>query len=165
MAVLNDYKCEKHGYFEARKAKCPMKDCKAEVFMVFLQAPGMISDSTKRTDGSLNQLAKDFDMTNIKSAKEGENQAGYFTRKNKTSKKQLEQEAAAVAEKNREPRPGDSAIWGGDARFSLSSIVKGGHGIRPVADEPVGINPKQAGNLTGPRAASYIPDHENLKIK
>jgi hypothetical protein len=31
MAVLKDFKCDKHGYFESRKAQCPMKDCQAEV--------------------------------------------------------------------------------------------------------------------------------------
>jgi len=39
MAVINDYKCPKHGYFEARKPQCPMKDCHEEVMVVFLQAP------------------------------------------------------------------------------------------------------------------------------
>ena len=45
----------------------------------------------------------------------------------------------------------------------MSSITKGGM-FRSVAGEPVGINPKEAGNLTGPKAASYIADHENLAI-
>jgi len=43
MAVVNDYKCPKHGYFEARKPQCPMKDCHEEVMVVFLQAPNLIS--------------------------------------------------------------------------------------------------------------------------
>ena len=103
-------------------------------------------------------------MTNVKSAKEGENQAGFFTRKNKTSKKQLEKEAAAAAEQNRQPAPRDSVIWGGDGRYSMGNVLRGG-AVRPVADESVGFNPKQAGNLTGPKTASYIADHEQLKIK
>jgi len=48
MAVINDYKCEKHGYFEARKPQCPMKGCAAEVMLVFLQAPSLVSERTKR---------------------------------------------------------------------------------------------------------------------
>jgi len=43
MSVLKDYKCETHGYFEAWEPKCPMKQCNAEVMVVFLQAPGLKS--------------------------------------------------------------------------------------------------------------------------
>jgi hypothetical protein len=164
MAVLHDYKCEKHGYFEARKPQCPMKGCEAEVLMVFLQAPGLVSERTKKNDKTVKQLAMDFDMSNIKSTREGENQAGFFTRKNKTSKKDLERESQAAAEQNREPRPGDSAIWGGKGGMNMGSIL-GGNQFRSVAGESVGFNPKSAGNLTGPKAASYIADHENLTVK
>jgi hypothetical protein len=164
MAVLHDYKCNKHGYFESMEAKCPMKDCSEEVFVVFLQAPGLMSDSTKKNDKTVKQLAMDFDMTNIKSTREGENQAGFFTRKNKMSKKQLEQEKQAVDEKNRIEQRKNGVIWGGDNRFSLGNVVKGG-AVRSVAGESVGFNPKEAGNLTGPKTASYVGDHENLKIK
>ena len=164
MAVLKDYKCEKHGYFESREAKCPMKNCSEEVYVVFLQAPGLMSDTTKKNDRTVKQLAMDFDMTDIKSTREGENQAGFFTRKNKTSKKQLEKEAQIAAERPREPRPGDAAIWGGDNRFSMANLLRG-NAVRPVADEAVSFNPKQAGNLTGPKAASYINDHQGLTIE
>jgi len=164
MAVLKDYKCEKHGYFESRKPQCPMKDCHEEVYVVFLQAPGLMSDSTKSKDKTVKQLAIDFNMTNVKSTREGENQSGFFTRKNKTSKAQLEKEAREAAERPREPRPGDAAIWGGDSRYNMKNVMSG-RAIRPIADEAVSFNPKAAGNLTGPRAASYIPDHENLTIK
>ena len=164
MAVINDYKCEKHGYFEARKPQCPMKGCAAEVMLVFLQAPSLVSERTKRNDKTVKQLAMDFDMSNIKSTREGENQAGFYTRKNKTSKKQLEHEKAAAEAKQREARPGDSAIWGGKGGMNMGSIL-GGNQFRSVAGESVGFNPKSAGNLTGPKAASYIADHENLTVK
>ena len=170
MPVLHDYKCPKHGYFESMKAKCPMKDCHEEVFVVYLQPPGLMSDKTKKNDKTIKQLAMDFDMTNVKSAKEGENQAGYYTRKNKTSKKQLEKEAEAAAEKNRGPKPGDAAIWGGGGRLTMGNVLKGNM-FQPVGPqlgkeaETVSINPKESGSLTGPKAASYIADHENLKIK
>jgi len=85
MAVLSDYKCEKHGYFESRKSECPMKGCDSEVYQVFLQAPGYVTSKTKATDKRVKQLAIDFDMSNIKSTREGENQAGYLKRKNKLS--------------------------------------------------------------------------------
>ena len=83
MAVLKDYKCDKHGYFESRKPQCLMKNCSEEVYVVFLQAPGLITDATKKNDKNIKQLAMDFDMTDIKSTREGENQSGFFTRKNK----------------------------------------------------------------------------------
>ena len=156
MAVLKDYKCEKHGYFESRKPQCPMKGCDQEVYVVFLQAPGLMSDATKKNDRTIKQLAMDFDMTNVKSTREGENQAGFFTRKNKTSKSQLEKEAKIAAERPREPRPGDAAIWGGGGGMDIKSALSG------KFNRPVG---PQLGNLTGPKMASYTPDHQNLSIE
>jgi len=141
-----------------------MKDCVDEVAIVYLQPVGLVSDGTKKNDKTIKQLAMDFDMTNIKSTREGENQAGFFTRKNKTSKKQLEKEAEIASQRPREPRPGDAAIWGGDNRYSLGNVIKGG-AVRSVMGESVGMNPRDAGNLTGPKAASYIADHENLQVK
>jgi hypothetical protein len=41
--------------------------------------------------------------------------------------------------------------------------VLGGQ-LKSIMGESVGINPKEAGNLTGPKPASYIPDHENLTV-
>jgi hypothetical protein len=164
MAVLKDYKCDKHGYFESREPKCPMKNCSEEVYVVFLQAPGLMSDSTKKNDKTVKQLAMDFDMTDIKSTREGENQGGFFTRKNKTSKKQLQKEAKEAAERPREPRPRDAAIWGGDSRYSMSNLLRG-NAVRPVRDEAVSILPRDVGNLTGPKMASYTADHENLSLK
>ena len=141
-----------------------MKNCSEEVYVVFLQAPGLLSDTTKKNDKTVKQLAMDFDMTDIRSTREGENQGGFFTRKNKTSKRELEKEAKIAAERPREPRPGDAAIWGGDSRYSMKNLLSG-RAVRPVADEAVSFNPKDAGNLTGPKAASYIADHENLGLK
>jgi hypothetical protein len=169
MAVLKDYKCDKHGYFESREPKCPMKNCTEEVYVVFLQAPGLMSDSTKKNDKTVKQLAMDFDMTDIKSTREGENQGGFFTRKNKTSKKQLEKEAKEAAERPREPRPGDAAIWGSGGGLDMKSALAGRFN-RPVGPqlgketEIVSVIPKSMGNLTGPKAASYINDHQNLTI-
>ena len=170
MAVLKDYKCEKHGYFESRKPQCPMKGCDQEVYVVFLQAPGLMSDATKKNDRTIKQLAMDFDMTNVKSTREGENQAGFFTRKNKTSKSQLEKEAKIAAERPREPRPGDAAIWGGGGGMDIKSALSGKFN-RPVGPllgketEVVSVLPNTMGNLTGPKMASYTPDHQNLSIE
>jgi hypothetical protein len=151
------------------EAKCPMKNCSEEVYVVFLQAPGLLSDSTKKNDKNIKQLAMEFDMTDVKSTREGENQAGFFTRKNKTSKRQLEKEAKLAAERPREPRPGDAAIWGGGGGMDMKSALSGRFN-RPVGPqlgketEVVSVIPKSMGNLTGPKAASYIQDHQNLTI-
>lgn len=150
MGILRDYHCPTHGYFESFEAQCPMKKCDEEVSIVHLQPVGMKSDKTKHNDKTLNQLAIDFNMTDIKSTREGESQTGYLTRNNK--------------EKPREERPGDAAIWGNaGGRWNLDSLVKG-NGYRSINGEPVGVNPKDLGNLTAPRTASYIADHDNLQI-
>ena len=132
MAVVNDYKCPKHGYFEARKAQCPMKDCHEEVMVVFLQAPALMGAKTKAADKNLKQLAMEFGMSNIKSTREGEHQEGFLTKKNKFTEKEYEQaEKYATRKKGvdkdklkrqtptpqvetqKEARPGDAAVWGG----------------------------------------------------
>lgn len=164
MAVLHDYHCTEHGIFEAWEAKCPMKHCKGDISKAFLQPVSLKSDRTKNTDKTVNQLAMDFNMTDIKSTREGDNQSGFFTRNNKTSASQLEKEAREAAQMPREARPGDSAIWGGQGGLNMGNLLKGNM-FRSVAGEKVGINPHEAGNLTGPKAASYIADHENLSIK
>lgn len=150
MKILRDYHCQTHGYFESFDAKCPMKNCDEEVSIVHLQPVGLKSDKTKHNDKTLSQLAMDFDMTDIKSVREGESQSGYLTRNN---------------EKPPEPRPGDAVMWGNSAgtRWNLDSLVKG-NGYRSINGEPVGVNPKDLGNLTAPKTASYIADHDNLQI-
>lgn len=162
MAVLHDYKCEQHGYFEAFEPVCP-NGCEEGVYIVFLQAPGLISDRTKSTTKTVGQLAMDFNMSDIKSTREGDNQAGYYKRNNKTSQPEVQTQNLP---QQRESRPGDSAIWGGNGfqGMNMRSMLSGG-AVRPVRDESVGFSPHQAGNLTGPKPASYIADHENLKVK
>ena len=160
MAVLHDYYCEQHGIFEAWEAKCPMKHCKAEISKVFLKPVGMKSDKTKSTDKNLKNLALDFDMTDIKSTREGEHQSGYMKRKNKLTDKQFEEATAAMQQS--QPRPGDSVIWGGGGNINMKSVLGGQ--FKSVAGESVGINPKSAGDLRGPAPASYIADHENLQV-
>jgi hypothetical protein len=162
MAVLKDYYCETHGIFEAWEAKCPMKNCKSELSVVFLKPVGLKSDKTKKTDKTVQQLAIDYDMTNIKSTKEGEYQTGYMKRNNKLSDKEFEQATQAMNAQQKEARPGDSAIWGGGGNISMKSVMGGQ--FKSVNGESVGINPKAAGNLAGPRAASYLPDPDNLQV-
>ena len=181
MAVVNDYKCPKHGYFEARKSLCPMKDCHEEVMLVFLQAPNLVGDRTKAADKQLKQLAIEFDMSDIKSTREGENQAGYLKRKNKFTEKEYEQaEKFATRKKGvnkdrikpdsapvqKESRPGDSAIWGGGFQGMNMQSLLGGM-IKPVRDEQVGLTPGQAGIKTGPTTlpGGTMRDPDNLQIK
>jgi hypothetical protein len=159
--ILKDYHCSEHGYFEGWEEKCPIKNCNGAVSVVFLQPVSIKSDKTKRTDKTLKGLAEDFKMTDIKSTKEGEHQTGYLKRNNKQTDKQRELELEAAA--SRKPRPGDAAIWGGGGNMSLKSVMGGQ--FKPVKDESVSFMPKSMGDLTGPKPASYIADHENLTIK
>lgn len=160
MAVLHDYKCKKHGFFESMEAKCP-KGCVKDVMMVFLKAPSLKSDKTKRNDKNIKQLADDYGMTNMRSTKEGESQVGYYTRNNKSKEKTEVQ----VHDIPREPRARDAAIWGGGMKgLNMQSIISG-NAIRSVRGESTGVKMNEMGNLTGPKAASYVADHENLQIK
>jgi hypothetical protein len=183
MAVKHDYKCPTHGYFESTKAQCPMKGCQDEVFIVFLQAPAMLSSKTRFTDRSTKQLAMEFDMSDIKTTREGENQSGYLTRKNKFKEKDYA-EAEKYATRKRgvnkdkiqpqpipqapkEARPGDAAIWGGGFQGLNMQALLAGRGVQPVRDEAVGLTPSQAGIQSGPRVdpKSTLRDPDNLKIK
>lgn len=164
MPVLHDYYCEAHGIFESFEAKCPMKNCKAELSKVFLKPVGIKSDKTKSTDKNLKNLALDFGMTDIKSTREGEHQSGFFKRNNELSDKQFEEATQAMqAQQQQQPRPGDSVMWGGAGAINMKSVMGGKY--KPVADESVSFNPKAAGNLTGPKAGVIINDHENLQVK
>jgi hypothetical protein len=54
-------------------------------------------------------------------------------------------------------------MWGNAGKYNLQNVMSG-NAVKPVRDETVGFRPPDAGNLTGPKAASYIQDHENLKV-
>jgi hypothetical protein len=83
-------------------------------------------------------------MTNIASAKEGENQSKHFS--------------------HAESRPRDSVMWGNQGGFNMESITKGG-AFRSVRGEQVGVKPTDLGVKRGPTVGSYFKDHENLKIE
>jgi hypothetical protein len=148
MAIKRDYKCQKHGFFEAWEAICPM-GCSAGIKIAFLKPPSYVSATTKNVDGTLKGLASEFKMTNIKSTREGEHQTGYLTRNN-----------APPAE---EPR-GQGVIWGGDQRFSMNNVLSGG-AVKSVRGESVGFNPRDAGDLRGPATTSYSASQALLKAK
>jgi hypothetical protein len=147
MAVLRSYSCSRHGVFDAWEAECP-HGCK-DVTQVFTKAFSIKSSRTKTADKTLDGLAKDFKMTDIKSTREGDHQSGYFTRNNAEPPKGYE--------------GAQSVLWGGGGRFNMSSALNGG-AVSSVRGEQPGFNPRDMGQLSGPRAASYIADHEGLKL-
>ena len=166
MAILRDYYCTNHGIFEAWEPECPMKLCKGEISVVHLKPVGTRSPKTSATDKNLKQLAIEYDMTDIKSTKAGEHQTGYMKRKNKLTDKQFAEATDAMQAQNqqqKQSRPGDSVIWGGGGNISMKSVMGGQ--FKSVNGESVGINPKAAGDLQGPRAASYMADPDNLQVK
>ena len=158
-----------------------MKDCHEEVLLVFLQAPNMVSAKTRFTDKSTKQLAIEFGMSNIKTAREGENQAGYLTRNNKfTEKEYADAEKFATRKKGnkdkimptpqieapREARAGDNAQWGGFQGITMQSLLSG-RSIQSIKGEAVGLTPAQAGIKSGPRTdpSATLRDPDNLQIK
>ena len=166
MGILRDYYCTNHGIFEAWEPECPMKLCKGEISVVHLKPVGTRSPKTSATDKNLKQLAIEYDMTDIKSTKAGEHQTGYMKRKNKLTDKQFAEATDAMQAQNqqqKQSRPGDSVIWGGGGNISMKSVMGGQ--FKSVNGESVGINPKAAGDLQGPRTASYMADPDNLQVK
>jgi hypothetical protein len=144
-----------------------MKLCKGEISVVHLKPVGTRSPKTTATDKNLKQLAIEYDMTDIKSTKAGEHQTGYMKRKNKLTDKQFAEATDAMQAQNqqqqKQSRPGDSVIWGGGGNISMKSVMGGQ--FKSVNGESVGINPKAAGDLQGPRTASYMADPDNLQVK
>lgn len=156
MAVLHDYECPTHGVFEASAPrKCPFKGCEEQIERVFLKPPGFKSDRTKKADSTVNQLAIDYGMTNIKSTREGETQGSYYTRNNKPKPKDAPPE----------PPRNTGVIWGNAGNMNINSALNGGL-ARSIRGEPVGMTPQQVGVTgKGPRVSSYTADHEGLTIK
>lgn len=156
MAILRDYKCPRHGYFTAWEPMCH-EGCE-DVAQVILRAPTM-RDSvkggrSKRNDDNIKGLARDFNMTNIKSTREGEYQDGYLTRNNAPQPEMPPQ--------TQNDRPGSAVMWGDAGKFNMAGIMGGM--IKPVAGEQVGFSPKDANLTRGPIASSYYADQDNLKL-
>lgn len=165
MAILNDYLCEEHGVYESWDGIC--KQCGSKGTKVFLGAPAFIGSRTKNIDKTLSGLAKEFQMTDIKSTREGEFQSGYLSRNNKTLTKQETAMVQAHAEKQHAQRPGDGAIWGGGFQGLNMGSVLSGKAAQSIKGEAVGVSPQQAGINRGPSAdpKATFRDHENLSIK
>lgn len=165
MAVLNDYLCQEHGVFESWDGIC--KECGQKGTKVFLGAPAYHGSRTKNIDKTLQGLAKEFQMTDIKSTREGEFQSGYLSRNNKTLTRQETAMVQAHAEKQHAQRPGDGAIWGGGFQGLSMGNVLSGKAAQSIKGEAVGVSPTQAGITRGPTTdpKATFRDHENLSIK
>jgi hypothetical protein len=141
MAILRVYLCPKHGVSECfdDEPRCRIKRCKADL-QEMIASPAIIHRSTKRTDATVAQLAADYKMTDVKSTREGEAQKGG-------------------------EQKGKGVLWGQMGKVGLDQIVKGGP-PRPIHDEPVGLQRREMGTLTGPldRGVIVRRDHENLKV-
>lgn len=161
--ILRDYHCTQHGYFEGWQDKCPIKSCSGEISIVHLKPVGLKSDRTKNADKTLAGLAKEFDMTDIKSTREGEHQSGYITRNNTATTEEHDRAIEAASQAQPEYQAGNNVLWGNQGAVNMQSIMGGMY--KPVADEAVSVVPKAVGATKGPRTASYIADHENLKVK
>jgi hypothetical protein len=143
MSVVHDYKCPAHGFFESREPVCP-SGC-TDVQMVFLQAVGVKSDSTKQADTTMRELAKDYGMSDIKSVREGEAQPHALLN---AKQKQMAQNPFAVQ-------------WGAPTNV-------GNYNLNPIKDETVGglTAVRNSGvRLASPKPGVVTHDHENLKIQ
>lgn len=152
MPVLKSYQCTDHGYFDSwEEPACPV--CHVECKQVFIKPFSIKSGRTKNTDKTLRQLASDYNMTDIKSAREGESQAGTFRHGN-----------TPKVEEPRQPRAGDAVMWGNAGNYNMNSLLAG-MGPKSVKGEATGFNPKDMGNVSGPRAIPVARDPQNLSLK
>jgi hypothetical protein len=143
MAVYHDYKCPAHGFFESNKPECP-HGCTADVQMVFLQPVGMKSDRTKHADTTLKDLANDYGMSDIKSARQGDHQNHAL----------LQNKQAA------QPQNPFGVQWGNPSQLSNYNLTS-------IRGETVGglSAARESGiALRKPQPSVVIRDHENLKL-
>lgn len=64
--VIKEYNCPRHGYFEASHPICHHMGCESEgIERVFLTPTNIKSDKTKFTDNSLNQIAKNYGLSDM----------------------------------------------------------------------------------------------------
>ena len=112
--------------------------------MVFLQPVGMKSDKTKHADSTLRDLANDYGMSDIKSAREGDHQNNAL----------LNNKQAA------QPQNPFAVQWGNPSQI-------GNYNLNSIKGETVGglSAVKESGiALRKPQPSVVIRDHENLKL-
>lgn len=141
--VIKEWKCEEHGYFESDKPVCS-HGCMKGISQVFLTPVKYKSDRSKNIDKTTNQLALDYKMSDIKTVREGEAQPPRL---------------ANQAPTPQADRP-TGVMWGNPksiGNYNLSSIKgEAVNGLSAVKEGGV--------QLTRPKTASYIADHQNLKL-
>lgn len=76
MAVIKEFFCKAHGNFEAMEAACPHGCSASAVQRVFLTAPGY-PQQMHGIDRTLNNLANDYNMTDMKHNSSGSLVANY----------------------------------------------------------------------------------------
>jgi len=141
MAVLKEFKCLAHGFFDGFEPKCPHGCSGDELIMrVFLTPVGVKSDATKHNDSTLKGLASDFGMTDVKSVREGEAQPPRY---------QQEQQKNPYA-----------------VQWAAPTTI-GSYNTKPIAGESVnGLqSAKDTGRLKALAPSSVIKDHQNLQIQ
>ena len=141
MAVLKRFICSKHGEFDAwaeGSVRCPAAKCRCKP-REMVSAPAYHGGRTAGIDKTLNNLASDFKMTDMRSSKEGDSQAGFHHH----------------GQSNDAPPPGSGVLWGNAGAMNLETLIKGG-GPKPVRDEKVGIKASDMGvQNRGPN--TYLP--------
>lgn len=64
--IIKEFKCPKHGFFEASHPICHQMGCDSEgVERAFLTPPGYKSDKTKFADNSLDRIAKSYGLSDL----------------------------------------------------------------------------------------------------
>lgn len=73
MAVIKEWECLEHGYFEGSHPICPNSGCDSStVDRAFLTPPGIRSSFMKNFDAGIRQTADGLNQTNFHSAARGE---------------------------------------------------------------------------------------------
>lgn len=71
--MIKEWFCADHGVFEGSHPICPAMGCaSSEVVREIRTAPAIKSDTTKRTDAGIRDLAQSYGQSDFKSAKDGE---------------------------------------------------------------------------------------------
>jgi hypothetical protein len=72
MPVMKEWLCAAHGEFENASGRCPHGCSKRFVVQEFRTAPAIRHGTTRNADKLVGTLAKDFGLSDVASAREGE---------------------------------------------------------------------------------------------
>lgn len=69
--VLHDWQCPRHGVFESTHGICPHMGCTSDgVTMVFLKAPSIGSQATRRRDERVKEMSDRMGVSDFRTTKE-----------------------------------------------------------------------------------------------